>query len=302
MVNMVSTNSIWAKVQRRLLFAFARYLPDRWYLERLFPLMVGYSLNLDHPMTFNEKLQWLKLYDRKPEYSKMVDKIEAKKYVAAIIGEEHIIPTLAVYDSVEDIVFDDLPEQFVLKCSHDSGTGLVICKDKETLDKGAVLRKLKKALKINYFFRNREWPYKSLKPRILAEAYIEDGHDRELRDYKFFCFNGKPQRMLLATGRNDMERGLCLDFFDMDFNHLDLADEGHSNAKSIPHKPLHFDEMKQLAVKLSAGIPQVRVDFYEANNVVLFGELTFFDMGGYRRIRPNSWDLEWGKMIKLPTI
>lgn len=292
-------NIFLIKIRRRWLFVFSRFYSDKIYLQKMFPLRLGYLLNLDNPQTFNEKLQWMKLYDRNPAYTQMVDKIESKKFVASIIGEEHIIPTIAVYDSVDKIDFDMLPNRFVLKCSHDSG-GLIICKDKNVLNKTAALKKLKKALKKDYYLRIREWPYKNVKPRILAEAFIEDKKDGELRDYKFFCFNGKPSKLLLASGRFGGDNTLCLDFFDMNFNHLDLVEYNHPNSEVLPHKPHHFEEMKSLAEKLSTGIPQVRVDFYEANDHIYFGEMTFFDMGGYRQIHPDSWDLEWGKLIDLP--
>lgn len=292
-------NSLIYKIRRRLLFSFAHLLPDRFYLQHLFPLVMGYPLDLENPCTFNEKLQWLKLYNRRPEYTQMVDKYEVKKFVSDLIGEEYVIPILSVYDSVDDIDFDRLPDQFVLKCTHNSG-GVVICKDKKAFDKDIAIKKLKNALKRNFFWRDREWPYKNVKPRIIAEKYMEDKEDAELRDYKFYCFNGKPMRLLLATGRQDIIKGLCFDYFDMNFNHLGLTNHWHPNASPVPHRPNHFEEMKLLAAKLSYNIPHVRVDFYEANDKVYFGEMTFFDMGGHLAIHPDEWDLEWGGFLDLP--
>jgi len=282
-----------------LLYRFARLFPDRLFLELLFPLRTGYKLNLKAPQTFNEKLQWLKLYDRKPEYTQMVDKLEAKKYVANIIGEEHIIPTLAVYDRVEDINFDALPNRFVLKCTHDSG-GIVICKDKATLDRRAAIEKLRRGLKQNYFYQNREWPYKNVKPRIIAEQYMED-ESGELKDYKIFCFDGKPEYMFIATDRFNKEEETKFDFYDMEFNHLPFTN-GHPNASREIEKPQSFEEMKRLAAKLSKGLPQVRVDFYDVNGHVYFGELTFFHWSGMTPFNPIEWDKKFGEKIKIPEL
>ena len=245
----INTKSPWNRLKRHLIIKFARLLPDRKYLELIFPLRIGYPLNLDNPKTFSEKLQWLKLYDRKPIYTKMVDKYEAKKYVAGIIGEEYIIPTLAIYDRVEDIDFDAMPNQFVLKCTHDSG-GLVICKDKTSLDKAAAINKIKDGLKRNYFYQNREWPYKNVKPRIIAEAYMEDSTTSELRDYKFFCFDGVVKALFIAEDRQKKGEETKFDFFDADFRHLDIRN-GHPNAGTLPAKPKTFEKMKVLAEKLS---------------------------------------------------
>ncbi len=177
------------------------FLSDQDYICRKFHAMMGYYPNLDDPQTFNEKLQWLKLHDRKPEYIRMVDKYEAKQYVADIIGKDYIIPTLGVWNSFDEIDFDKLPDQFVLKCTHDSG-GLVICKDKRNLDIHAARKKINKCLKRNYFYVGREWPYKDVKPRIIGEPYLEDATEKELRDYKFYCFNGNVVCVMVALDRN----------------------------------------------------------------------------------------------------
>lgn len=284
-------------LRRRLVLTFARCYSDRKFLEALFPLRVGYKLNLDNPRTFNEKLQWLKLYDHRPEYTQMVDKYEAKKYVASIIGEEHIIPTLAVYDRAEDIDFEALPNQFVLKCTHDSG-GIVICKDKSKLDREAAIKKLSHGLKKNYFYQNREWAYKNVKPRIIAEQYKEDAGG-ELSDYKWFCFDGEPKAMFIATDRFAKGEETKFDFYDVDFNHLPFTN-GHPNATKPITKPIGFDEMKELARKLSKGLPQVRVDFYDVNSHIYFGELTFFHWSGMKPFEPQDWDYKFGEWIKLP--
>ena len=265
-----------------------------------FKKRMGYSLNLNCPQTFDEKLNWLKLYNRTPLYTKLVDKYEVKRYVAEKIGSEHVIPPLGVWDKFDDIDFEKLPRQFVLKCTHDSG-GLVICKDKATFDFVLAKEKITRALHKNYYWECREWPYKKVKPRIMAEKYMEDSVDAELRDYKFYTFDGVPKFLLLATNRQCSERQLSFDYFDMDFNHLPLQNHWHpNNSVDDLHKPSRFEEMKRLIPLLTSGMPQVRVDFYEVDGHVYFGELTFFDQGGYLMIQPNSWELEWGRMIKLP--
>ena len=279
-------------LQRRCNFPV---LPDKAYLKIKYKLAMGKSLDLDNPRTFNEKLQWLKLYDRRPEYTRMVDKYEAKKYVAEKIGEEYIIPTLGVWDRFDDIDFDSLPDQFVLKCTHDSG-GLVIVKDKSKLDRAAAKKKIEKSLKKNYYYSGREWPYKNVKPRILAEQYMVDESGTELKDYKFFAFDGTPKALFIATNRGIDTR---FDFFDMDFNHLPILN-GHANADKEIHKPAGFEEMKVLTAKLSAGIPQLRVDFYDINGRVYFGEMTFFHMSGMTPFEPETWDEVFGEWIQLP--
>ena len=273
-------------------------LSDEAFLKRKFKLVFGKELDLDSPQTYSEKLQWLKLYDRKPEYTQMVDKYEAKRYVAERIGEEYIIPTLGVWDSFDEIDFDSLPDQFVLKCTHDSG-GLVVCTDKSKLDVAAAKTKIESCLKRNYYVHSRDWPYKDVKPRIIAESYMEDAETGELRDYKFFCFGGKARLLFIATERQSADSETKFDFFDMEFNHLPFRN-GHPNAEKLPAKPEHFEKMWELAEKLSAGIPQLRVEFYEANGKVYFVELTFFHWSGMKPFEPEEWDLTLGKWIELP--
>ena len=278
-----------------LLYRFARLFPDRLFLELLFPLRTGYKLNLKDPRTFNEKLQWLKLYDRNPEYTKMVDKFEAKKYVANIIGEDHIIPTLAVYDRVEDIDFDTLPSRFVLKCTHDSG-GIVICKDKAALDKQAAIEKLRHGLKQNYFYQNREWPYKNVKPRIIAEEYMTDGND-ELKDYKVFNFNGVPR--LIEVDYNRF-KGHLRNLYSTEWEKIDATIKYPSEPGRSFDRPAALGEMLHLAKDLSIGIPHVRTDFYIVDGKVLFGELTFFHGSGMEPISPASFNETMGQWLKLP--
>ena len=281
-----------------ILVRIAPIFPDRAYLKLYYYLNMGKWLSLDNPETYNEKLQWLKLYNRKPEYTQMVDKVGAKEYVANIIGEEYLIPTLGVWDSVDDIDFDELPNQFVLKCTHDSG-GIVICKDKSKLCVQTAKQKLKQGLKRRYYYQNREWPYKNVKPRIIGEQYMVDESGYELKDYKFFCFDGEPKVLFIATDRGVAGEETKFDFFDMEFNHLPFTN-GHPNAEREIAKPQGFEEMKQLAAKLSQGQPHLRVDFYDINGKIYFGELTFYHWSGVVPFSPEEWDYTFGSWIELP--
>lgn len=275
-------------------------VPDKQYILYLWEQKMDYPLDLKNPRTFNEKLQWLKLYDRKPEYTTMVDKYRVKQWVADRIGEEYVIPTLAVYQSVDEIDLDKLPDQFVLKCNHDSG-GVFICKDKSTFDLKTVKEKLARALKINYFYAWREWPYKNIKPQIFAEAYLEDTITHSMSDYKFFTFGGKVKVMFIATDRNNPDTETKFDFFDSEFNHIDVKN-GHPNADTPPSKPKCFTEMIQLAETLSKGIPHVRCDFYEINGKVFFGEMTFFHWAGLVPFDPPSFDRKMGDWLDLKQV
>lgn len=273
-------------------------IPDKAFLKMQYKSIFGKKLDLKNPKTFNEKLQWLKLYDRNPEYCRLVDKCDVKDYIAETIGEQYVIPTLGVWDRFEDIDFDSLPNQFVLKCTHDSGS-TVICRDKACFDVEVARRKLSRRLGKNLFWHGREWPYKNIKPRILAEAYMEDAKTLELRDYKFFCFDGEVKALFIATDRQKEDEEVKFDFFAPDFNWLPFK-QGHPNASVKPERPEHFEEMKMLATKLSSGMPHVRVDFYEANGKVYFGEMTFFHFCGLVPFEPRDWDLKLGEYIKLP--
>lgn len=273
---------------------------DELYIRMRYSYCIGKRLNLMKPVTFNEKLQWLKLFNRRPEYTTMVDKYAVKEYVASKIGKEYIIPTIGVWNNPNDIDWDTLPNQFVLKTTHDSG-GIVICRDKTTLDKKSAIKKLEYAISHDNYSITREWPYKNVQRRIIAEKYIEscpDTHD--LPDYKFFCFDGKVKALFVATDRNKPGEKVKFDFFDADFNHLPIK-QGHENADTIPPKPRKFELMKVVASKLSEGIPHVRVDLYEVGENVLFGELTFFHFSGTMPFRPEEWDKLFGDMLTLPT-
>ena len=277
---------------------FKAKVPDEEFLKRMYKIKIGKELNLNSPEAYTEKLQWLKLYDHKPIYTKMVDKYAVKDYVAEKIGEEYVIPLLGVWDKADDIDFNALPEKFVLKTTHDSG-GIVVCKDKSKLDIKETKRKLEYFRKRNYFAHNREWPYKNVPHKIIAEKYMEDSTYKELRDYKFFTFGGEPKVLYIAQGRGTNNETVA-DFFDMDFNHLPFTID-HNMASVPPNKPLNFELMKDLARKLSKGTAQLRVDFYEVDGKVYFGEMTFFHCSGMEAFHPEEWDYTFGSFVKLPS-
>ena len=270
------------------------YIPDKYFIAYLFKKHLGYYLNLDNPKTFNEKLQWLKLYDRNSLYTILVDKFEVKKYISKMIGSDYIVPTIGIWNRFEDVDFKKLPLKFVLKCTHDSG-GLIICHNKDRFNIQEAKEKMERSLNINYYWTGREWPYKNVKPRIIAEEFIADN----LRDYKLFCFNGDPLITLVCSERFTGD-GLKEDFYDKSWRHLDIRRPGHENS-SIPIPcPNKFELMKSLAATLSKDIPFVRVDFYEVNGKVFFGEMTFFPASGFEGFAPEEWDLRLGEWLKLP--
>ena len=269
---------------------------DARYLKLLFRQSVGYPLDLENPRTFNEKLQWLKLHDRNPLYTKLVDKAEVKPWVAERIGWEHVVPTLGVWDSFDDIDFGALPERFVLKCTHDSG-GLAICRDRNTFDIDAARRKIERSLSRNFYWSGREWPYKDVRPRILAEEYLDAGASNDPADYKIFCFDGEPKALFVATGRASGDTRF--DFFDVEFNHLPI-ENGHPNARIMPDQPKSYEEMLEMARALSVGIPHVRVDFYDVSGKPFFGEMTFFHWSGLVPFTPREYDYYFGSWLKLP--
>jgi len=286
-------HSLTIKVLRRILV----FLPDELYLRIFFRLLMHKKLNLRNPQTFNEKIQWLKLYDRNPDYTIMVDKYLVKKYVSNIIGEEHIIPTLGVWDKFDEIDFSSLPKQFVLKVTHDSG-GLIICKDKDKLDVKAAKKKINKALRTNYYSTSKEWPYKNVKHRIIAEKYMVDESGYELKDYKFFCFDGKVKALFVATDRGSENEETKFDFFDEDFKHLPIRN-GHPNSKREIVRPENYEMMKKIAEKLSKGRKHIRVDLYNINGKIYFGELTFAHFCGWVPFEPEEWDYIFGSWINL---
>jgi len=273
-------------------------LSDKAYINYMYKVAFGKKPNLEAPKTFNEKLQWLKLYNRKPEYCDLVDKYEVKKYIAEIIGEQYVIPTLGVWDSFDDIDFDALPDRFVLKCTHDSGS-VVLCRDKATFDVEKAREKLTRKLKSNLFWHGREWPYKDLKPRIIAEQYMENGTDKDLNDYKFYCFNGEPKFLYVSQGLSDHATA-HISYVSMDWEKQPFKRNDFADFAELPPKPLNFEQMMELAKTLSANIPFLRVDFYDINGKLYFGELTFFPGAGFTAFDPPEWDEKIGAWITLP--
>lgn len=270
---------------------------DEKYLKYVYKEKTGKELNLDNPETFNEKLQWLKLYNRDPKYTMLVDKYAVRDYVKEKIGEKYLIPLLGVYNSAKEIDFDILPDKFVLKTTHDSGT-VIICNDKDKFNKGMAIKKLNKRLRRKYYYLWREWPYKDVKPKIIAEQYMRDKKSNELWDYKFYCFDGEPKMMFIVIDRGVNTK---TNFYDMDFNKLNLQ-QTYPNFEKKIDKPKQFEEMIDLAKKLSEGIPHVRVDFYIINERVYFGELTFFDAAGLDNFNPEDYNKLLGSYINLGKI
>jgi hypothetical protein len=275
----------------------SRFIPsDKLYLKVYYYLKMGEKLNLENPKTFNQKIQWLKLNNTNPRYMQMVDKYAVRELIKNEIGEEYLIPLLGAWKSFDEIDFDKLPDQFVLKANHDSGS-VVICKDKSSFDFNAAKSKLTKKLKQNYFYSGREMPYKQVKPIIIAEKYMVDESGSELKDYKFFCFNGEPKVMFVAS---DRFADIKFDFYDMDFNWLPFSTGIHLTTQKKIVKTEAHKRMINLSAKLSQGIPHVRVDFYNINGKIYFGEFTFHHDGGIVKFYPEEWDRKLGDMIVLP--
>lgn len=279
---------------------FYRNWDDEKYLKKIYKMRTGETLNLSDPKTYNEKIQYLKLHDRKPEYSIMVDKYLAKEYVGEKIGLQHIIPLLGVWDRFEDIDFSKLPDKFVLKCNHDCG-GVVICKDKKSFDKRAAKKKLKKHLKQNFYYYGREWPYKNVKPRILCEQYMEDAVDNELKDYKVMCFSGEPKYIQVHSGRYTDKQHQ--DFYDTDWNKTNISQTGgmkkFQSSDVYAKRPVNLDLMIEFSRELSKEMRQARIDWYEVNGQLYFGEITLFDGSGFVLFDDRKVDEALGSLINI---
>lgn len=273
------------------------HLPDDKYLEKLYKAHFQKELDLENPQTFNEKLQWLKLYNRKPEYTMMVDKYKVREYVAKTLGEEYLIPLIGVWDDPDEVDFDALPDQFVLKCNHNSGLGMCICKDKSKLDIPKVKAELRKGLKQDYYLTGREWPYKDVPRKIICEKYMTNGTE-ELNDYKLMCFDGKVKATFVCNNRFS-KNGLNVTFYDTDWKRMPF-ERHYPSCKTEIEKPKTYDEMVAVAEKLAQEIPFVRADFYEINGKTYFGEMTFFPGSGFEEFTPEAWDKTIGEWIKLP--
>ena len=287
------------KILGFLLDKTSQIWPDRLYLQIKFRLEMGEKLNLKHPKTFNEKLQWLKLYNRRPEYTTMVDKHAVKNYVANKIGKEYIIPTLGVWDRLEEIDWEVLPNQFVLKTTHGGGGGGVsICRDKATFNRQEACQKLQRSLNSDIYLNYREWPYKDVPKRIIAEKYMVDESGVELKDYKFFCFNGRVEYFKVDFDRFNSHKA---NYYDREANLLPFWEKVcPADHTRVFDKPKNFDKMIELAETLSRNIPFVRIDFYNINGNIYFGEITFFPGAGMNKFEPKEWDYRIGKYLKLP--
>lgn len=284
------------KISDKIIFGTAPLWPDRLYIETVYKRINHVSLNLDCPQTFNEKLNWLKLYNQNPLYTKLADKYLAKEYVAGVIGEEYVVRNYGVWKTFDEIDFDSLPDRFILKATHDSG-GVTICRDKSQLDMLALKIKFDRILKTNYFYKLREWVYKNAEPKIIADELLDDHSGHELTDYKFWCFNGEAKIMYITNkGENIYEN-----FYDMDYTPIDI---NHGYPRRFPEytKPQNFELMKSLAAKLSKDIPFVRVDFFDIDGKVYFGEFTFYDWAGMKSFVSKDWDKLLGDWIKLPIV
>lgn len=288
------------KKARLTILNILRFIPDKPMLKIEYFIRTGEKLNLKNPVLFTEKLQWLKLYNRKDIYSDMVDKILAKKYIAEKVGEEYVVPLLGEWDSFDQIDFSKLPDKFILKCNHDSGS-VILCENKDSFDFISAKKELSFHLKIDEYLLGREWPYKNVKRKIIAEEFLKGSEGSSgfaIKDYKFFCFNGKPKVMYISNDRGDDSR---TDFFDMDFNHLPLKMKD-PNADICPEKPEKFDDMKRISEILSEGIPHLRVDFYYVKGKIYVGELTFFHNSGFTKVHPEEWNKIMGGWIDLSSV
>lgn len=284
--------SYW-KIGKIIFQLCPKLMPDKYYLSVLYYKWLGKKINWKNPQTFTEKLQWLKLYNRNPLYTTLVDKYKVKGWVSDKIGEKYVVPTLGVWNHYNEIDFDELPNQFVLKCTHDSGS-VIICKDKATFDKNAAKEKLEKALSQNFYWWAREWPYKRVKHRIIAEKFINRNNGSMIIDYKFWCFGGKPVYMY-CTVKDDH---IFENYYNMNFEAVNIP---HGFPRHFPEfeKPSNFEQMKTFAARLSQGIPFVRIDFYCIENQLYFGEYTFFDWGGFLDFSEKQQDFELGQLIKI---
>ncbi len=274
-----------------------RHMSDDTYLRKMFYCCFGKDFNLKHPKTFNEKLQWLKLYDRNPEYTYLVDKYEVKSIISSRLGSQYSVPCIGLWDDFSSIDFDNMPNQFVLKTTHDSGS-VIICNSKDDFDYKLSRHKLQKSLRRNYYYYRREWPYKNVKPRIIAEPLLIN-NGKPVDDIKIHCFNGIPKLILVCSDRYT-SHGLTEDFYDIDWNHLNIMRPGVPNALFFHGKPPKLNEMIELARKISSGIPFLRVDFFIADNQIYIGELTFFPASGFERFVPDEWDDILGSWLELP--
>ena len=287
-------NIIKNRELRLKLINLLRFIPDEPYLKMVFWIKTGKKLNLKNPRTFCDKLNWLKLHDFKPEFTRLADKIAVRDHIKELLGEDICLPLLGVWEHYDDIDFDTLPDKFVMKCNHDSGS-LKIIRDKSSMDHAALREFFEGRLKLNPFVLGREYPYKDIKPRILVEKFMTGNTGRDIRDYKFLCFDGTPRYMFVISDRSTDCRS---DFYDMDFNRLPIVDTYPMSDEPM-EKPAFFDEMVELVTKLAQGLRTVRIDLYEIDGKIYFGEYTFYDGGGFWPKEPEEWEYRMGDLIRI---
>lgn len=274
------------------------FVSDEKKLRKLFKKRVNRELNLKNPVKYNDKIQWLKLYWRDPLATKCADKYKVREFISETIGDEYLNELIAVYDSVDEIDIQALPQSFVLKGTHGSGYN-IICKDKDKMNWKKEFKKMRRWLRLSYYLEEREWVYKDIKPRIICEKYMEEANAEDLRDYKIFCFNGEPKLIQVDANRfNDHKRN----YYDLDWNLLDISIDVPSDTETIIHPPEKLSEMIELSKVLSKNFPHVRVDFYEVDQKIIFGELTFFHSSGFGQFNPPEYETEWGNYLELPKV
>ena len=295
------------KAKRKIIKTYKKYftvshpetyiLSDKSFVKKLYKERIGKKINFSHPKTFCEKQNWMKIYDRKPIYTVMVDKYLARDFVAERIGDEYLVPLLGVWNNANDIDFSSLPDKFVLKCNHKSD--VTICTDKAKIDEEKIKEKLNEQLKLDYYIRKREWPYKNIPRKIICEKYMENTDGTEPLEYKVLCFNGIPEYVLVISGRFG-DKEMTIDTYDMEWNYTDLINGDCPLSGNIFKKPEYLNEIYQISKKLSENTPFLRVDFNFWNNRLYFGELTFFDAAGFEHYKPEIWNYKLGSMINLP--
>lgn len=274
---------------------FFKWMSDELYLKIGYRIKMGKKLNIQSPVTYNEKIQWLKLNYKNPSLTNLADKYEVRKYVEKKIGDQYLIPLLGVWNDTDSIDYASLPEEFVLKCTHDSGS-VIICRDKSKLNYSKTKKKLDRILNQNYYWGQREWVYDNIKPRIIAEKLITSESEKDLKDYKFFVFDGQVRFMFVASDRSTDVR---FDFFDREFNPIPVSQKHKKSDKKIV-KPENYEEMVRLAEKLAEDFPHARIDFYNVDGEILFGEITFFHFSGWEKFEPEHFDTVFGSWLQLP--
>lgn len=280
-----------------IIYKILKILPDKVYLKLQYKYTTGKKLNLKEPKTYGEKLQWLKLYDRKPYYTTLADKYEVREYIKNRIGEKYLVPILGHWDNAESINFEKLPQKFVLKCNHDSKS-VIVCYDKDSLNIQDTINHFKKKLKNNAFYYGREWPYKNIKPLVIAEEMLVDETGNDLKDYKVMCFNGEPKLIQIHKDRFNENEEYTIDYYDINWNKTNITANTICSKEKMD-KPEFLKEMLYLSKKLSQDLPQARIDWYYANNQLYFGEITFFDASGYDVFNPSEWNYRLGSWLDL---